>query len=274
MASVKRRPVALSALVACAVLLGACGKGGYIESVSTSSAGKAPKPSSASGGPAHTSTITPSEPAPKATSPARAQALAFARAVNLSAGDVPGFTPSQERGAQQETALEKRLGRELHACAGTGAEGDDLAEASSREFERKASLIDQAVNSQVTVSTSAAVAAKELQTLRSQRVRGCLSHYFYELLSRLQTHGLQVSGISTKYGLPPTLGTAGGFAVRVTARLEFHRIAIPFYLDYLAFVEGPAQVSLRALGTPMPFPSHLEEHLFTLLAERAKAHTA
>ena len=39
------------------------------------------------------------------------------------------------------------------------------------------------------------------------------------------------------------------------------------------FVDGPAQVSLVTTGIPLPLPAKLEEQLFSLLLERAKAHT-
>jgi hypothetical protein len=259
--AVLRRPLAIPALLACGAVLGACGGG-------------APS--------AHTQTTTSSEAPPTPGAPktpgaadahAKARAVAFAHAVNLRASDLPGFSTSHNPHRQQETAREKRLMRELRQCAGGGAVAASLVEMPSREFELKGGLVTQSVSSQVTVDGSLAGAQQELARIRSGRLRTCLAHYFSALLSGLRTRGTRVSNVATRYGSPPAPGASGTFGLRVTAKLSFERFQIPVYLDYLAFVRGSADVSLRSLGTPVPFPAHAEEGLFSLLLERAKAHS-
>jgi len=265
MAAVLRRLAAIPVLLTAGAMLAGCGR-----SAPVTSSGKP------------TAKVTTTKRAPSAPAHggahagggrARAQALAFAQAVNLRARDVAGFGASRTHEHTVETAAEKRLGRELRACAGgAGGESKGLAEASSPEFERKASIASQSVSSQVTVYASPALAAKELASFRSGRLRACLSRYFSALLSGKKSHGTSVSGVSTRYGSPPALGTTGSFGLRVTAKLSFQGIQLPFYLDYLVFVEGSAEVALRSLGTPVPFPANVEERLFSLLVARAKAH--
>jgi hypothetical protein len=43
-------------------------------------------------------------------------------------------------------------------------------------------------------------------------------------------------------------------------------------MDILGFVYGPTEVSLLSFGVPEPFPAATEQHLFSLLLQRAKAH--
>ena len=40
----------------------------------------------------------------------------------------------------------------------------------------------------------------------------------------------------------------------------------------LGFADGPLEVLLQTTGLPSPFPSALEEHLYLLLLNRARAH--
>jgi len=47
---------------------------------------------------------------------------------------------------------------------------------------------------------------------------------------------------------------------------------LPIYLDYLGFVDGPAEVTLLSSGLLRPFPAAIQQRLFALLLSRAKAH--
>jgi len=127
------------------------------------------------------------------------------------------------------------------------------------------------VSSSVTVLATSALAAKELAAIRSGHVRTCLAHYLGLLFSGQRYEGFTVGPVSIESGTPPALGTAGGFGWRVSTTIVGHGIAIPFYMDILGFVNGPAEVALLAYGFPRPFPAVIEQRLFSLLAERAKA---
>jgi len=261
MATVTRRLTAISALLATGAILGGCGKSGVV----TVTSGATPTTAKRHRAPAPRA-------APKANEThANAQAKAYAQAVNLRATDVPGFAHNRER-AHPESQSERRATRELHECAGSQAQDEGLFEAGSGEFSRKASIIRQGVSSQVAVASSASAAAETLAGLRSNRVRACLSHYFTKLLTRLGSHGASVGHVTTKYGSPPAPGTSGSFGLRVTAIVSFSGIRLPFYIDYLSFVDGAGEISLLSLGTPVPFPASIEERLFSLLVARAKAH--
>jgi hypothetical protein len=199
-----------------------------------------------------------------------AQARAYAHAVNLTAADVPGFVVSAKH-SEHETPAERRLEGELLRCTGGVGFNHGLAEASSQEFERKGGAVAQSVSSSITVLATSALAAKELTAIRSGHVRACLAHYLSLLFSGKRYEGFTVGPISIESGTPPALGTAGGFGWRVYTTIVGHGIAIPFYMDILGFVNGPAEVALVTYGLPRPFPAAVEQRLFSLLAERAKA---
>jgi hypothetical protein len=218
----------------------------------------------------HSAATTPSTTGPTGTVPTKAQALAFARAVNLTAADVPGFTVSSTH--EGKTAREKQLERQALACAGPVASEKKIAEEGSRDFELKRGILDLGVSSEVSVARTSAIAASGLSALRGAHVRGCFSHFLDQLLKDQRFGGATVGRVSMQSGTPPAPGTTGGFGWRVTATLSVQHIAVRFYMDLLGFVYGPAQVTLFSSGILRPFPASIQQQLFSLLLKRAKAH--
>jgi hypothetical protein len=241
------------------VLLSACGKGSETTSTSHSHA-------AASSGEATSAT---GSTASSSTSTARRQALAFAQAVNLTAADLPGFTPSSKQ--EGETAQEKRLQQQMLGCAGPGGSSQAFAAHSSNDYELKHEILDLGVSSEVSVAATAAQAKSELAAIRGARVRGCFKRYLSELFKGRKFGGASVSGVSIVSGSPPAPGTSGGFGWRVTVPVKLHDIQVPFYLDILGFVDGPARVTLFSSGAIRPFPAAVQQQLFSLLLNRAKA---
>jgi hypothetical protein len=207
--------------------------------------------------------------APASEAPTRSTALAFAHAVNLSATDVPGFTASATH--EHETKVEKRLQRKLLGCLGGGRSEPTLASVSSPSFKREAGIVQQGLSSSVSVTRTSAGSRRELAELRSNHTRACLQSYLDQLFKGPAFHGAPVDHVSISRGVPPSFGTTGSFAWRITVGFTVHSIRIPFYLDVLGFVYGPSQVMLLSSGLPVPFPAKAEEHLFSVLAARARA---
>lgn len=270
MLALMRPTAAIPVLVVSAALLAGCGGGGHpaVKTTrSTSSSGSAATKTTRGG-----AQTTPGAPGSAGES---AQARAFASAVNLKATDVLGFHVSTEH--EHRGAAEKRLEPELLRCvggAGANRPVEASAEASSQDFERGASILTESVSSEVTVARTPALAAKDLAVIRGGHLQGCLSHYFNQLLKSQNLHGASVGPVATKQGSPPAPGADGSFGLRFTETLTLRGLRIPFYIDILGFVKGPAEVSLFTFGVPRPFPAALEERLFLLLLARAKAHTA
>jgi hypothetical protein len=200
----------------------------------------------------------------------KAQAKAFARAVNLRAADVPGFKVSSEH--EHETVAEKRLERELLHCEGGVGGTRQLVEVGSKEFEHEDEQGDLGVQSGVTVEQTSALAAKELAAVRSARGRECFLHYLNQLFKGQKYRGANIGSASISSGTPPAPGTAGSFGWHISTTITLRGVRIPFYMDILGFVYGPAEVTLLDFAVPEPFPAATEQRLFSLLVERAKAH--
>jgi len=261
-------------------VLASCGKGGTRTVTMQASAPSAGGSSGGSGGGSSGgSKSSPSTP-PAGKSPAQEHALAFARAVNLTADDVPGFTPRSNH--DTSSAHEKQLGRELAQCTGAvgigsgqehlPGEGKSVTEQSSKDFELKHGIIDFGVSSQVSVQPSAADAREGLQAIRSAHVRKCFSRYVQLLFAGEHVKGATPGPVSIQAGVPPAPGTAGGFGWRITASFSVRGVKVPIYLDFLGFVDGPAEVTLLSSGLIRPFPAEVQQHLFALLLARAKQH--
>ena len=200
----------------------------------------------------------------------RGRALAYAHAVNLSASDVLPFRPSTRH--ESSSPGEAQAERQLRRCAGPVASATGLAEVSSKNFELRRNVLQLGVSSEVNVSHNSAQAARNLAAIRSARVRSCFSHYLEVLFKSPQFAGASVSPVSIQSGTPPAPGTTGSFGWRASATFTVQRVRVPFYLDLLGFVDGPAQVTLLSSGVLRPFPANLQERLFSLLLTRAKAH--
>ena len=205
----------------------------------------------------------------------RPRALAFARAVNLTAADVPGFSPSG--GARAGPRSQKRAEGELFACAGARGSsartgGTDLANASSPSFEFRRGIIDLGVTSEIGVARSSALADAELAALHSERVRTCFERYLRSILTLGRARGTKIGGVTIESGNPPAPGTSGSFGCRVRATFGLEGLKVPVYLDLLGFVYGPARVTLVSSGALRPFPALAQQRLFALLLLRARAH--
>jgi hypothetical protein len=257
-----RRLAVTVALLGAGGALTACGSGG--QAASATIARSAVTPPSASGAAHASATI--------AKPPTKSEALAFARAVSLTAADVPGFKASAKNAHERETPAEKRLEGELKRCAGSPSSQGQLAEVKSEEFGRETESAFQGVRSGVSVEQTPARAAQELATIRSARGRACMARYVDQLLKGQKFEGASVSPVSISSGSPSAPGTTGSFAWRIKTTVTYRGVRIPFSMDFVGFVYGPAEVMLFSFGMPQPLPAAMEERLFALLVERAKAH--
>jgi hypothetical protein len=273
MFSVSCRPVAILALIATAGLIAGCGASKHPATSTTAypSATTNSRSSSGTGTGRRAGTVAPLT---------KAQAIGFARAVNLTAADVPGFTATARHGKEHKSAAEKRLERGLTLCVGKSVNSPmDLAEESSMDFKFEHAVLHFSVSSEVSVAQTPALAAKELSAIRGNHVRECLSHYLdlllkYQILKGQRSRAINPNSISLSIsdGTPPAPGATGSFWWRITATVAIHHIKLPYYVDILGFVYGPAEVSMSSSGALRPFPAATQEHLYLLLLRRAEAH--
>jgi hypothetical protein len=252
---VQRTLPLISALLA-AIALTACGKGSVTVTVRSGTAS-----------PSQTTQTQQSSPVQPGLT--RARALAFAAAVNLRSEDVPGLHAANKTDSQ--SASGKAIEHELEHCVGVSG-SNQLAEAGSKDFEHSGGASQFDVSSSVSVSKSAALALAELAKLRSSHTKDCLKRYMSLLFKGSTYRGAVIGPVSVAEGSPPAAGADGSIGLRISTSITVRTIRIPFYLDILGFVYGPAEVSLLSSGLPVPFPAATQQHLFLSLLARAKAH--
>jgi uncharacterized protein YceK len=215
----------------------------------------------------HTAAKPPHAGAAASASPTRSHAEAFARAVNLTSADVPGFAATRRN--EGESADEKRLRGSLRACVGPVRFREGLIDAQSPSFQLKRGVLDFGVSSDVSIAPTAASAAAELTTIRQERVRRCFSRYLDLLLAGQHRSAAKLSPVSIAGGTPPARGAAGSFGWRVVASFTVQSVKLSLYVDILGFVVGPARVTLVSSGLLRPFPALVQQRLFSLLLARA-----
>jgi hypothetical protein len=253
-----RTAIAVVVLTLAATLL-ACGSSSHTAATATHVPAAASKDTAANAGSLST----------RRAPPTKKQARVFARAVNLRAQDMPGFRVSHER--EQKTQAEKRLDANLQRCTGGPSPKLQLLEANSAEYEKESDAGAEGVQSEVTVGRTRGAAAQDIAALRSARGKRCLSRYLKKLFTGKKFEGATVDNVSISVGTPPATGTGGSVALRVRATMNLRGIRARFYMDFLAFVYGPAEVTLFTFSVPQPFAARTEERLYALLVQRARA---
>jgi hypothetical protein len=247
------------ALTATTTLLAACGAG------QRTSRSSAPGSSTASAGAATLARL--SRQGSAEPHPARAEALAFGRAVNLVAADIPGAKISRKKKRKSSS------NEDLH-CEGPAGRGRKLAEVGSPRLTRGTELETEEISSHVTVRPDARAAANDLAWLRVSGAPECIAR----ALSR-RFGGRTISeghwGRFTASSLPAQVpGAAGTIAFRISTTLSFpvSEVSVPIYFDVFGFTSGPAEVALFAASATQPVPAATEQRLLSLLLVRALAH--
>jgi hypothetical protein len=217
----------------------------------------------------------------------KAQAIAYAHAVNLTASDVPELT-SAAPGAE---ASVKRRDVERARCAGAASPYSRVVNIGSARFTGATASPRESVTSSVVVWPTSAIAEQNIAADLSPRGRACVQH----LLERLAigaVRRVRVSHVSLAW-LPAPLPAAHSFAARLSLTLSAEPgrlrpglsgavvespsprarpVQISVYIDVLGFLVGPGEVNLTATGEKRPASSATEHRLLSLLYSRAVAH--
>jgi hypothetical protein len=198
----------------------------------------------------------------------KAQATAYAHAVNLKPADLPGMRATRPE-AEHVTAS---IDREATKCDGGVDPSRRVAQVHSARFAGAVAGDFEQISSEVEVMPSAALIAQNNAAIRSPRGLRCVT--------RLLTQSLAgKSGSQGRYGtlkiskLPtPLAGVDETFGYRITTTVARGPAQIPIYIDLLGFISGAAEVDLTAIGAPQPVPEEAESHLLAVLYGRANAH--
>jgi hypothetical protein len=204
--------------------------------------------------------------------PSRAQALAFAHAVNLSVADIPEASVEKKHTAAA-TASERRESQACERRAGW-RNPHTIAQASSPKLKRGQELEIERVTSSVSVLGSEQAVARQFALLSSPPVRACLARVLAHSLDDRRISEARWGHVSISRLPVNAPGTSATFGLRVLATLElpFSEVSVPFYEDVLGFAIGRAQVVLAAASATQPVPATTEQELLSLLLARARAH--
>ncbi len=199
----------------------------------------------------------------------RARARRLARALNLQASDLPGFTVASE--PERETLADKGIGQKFERCMGGQTSNEALAEASSRNFEHQAQIVHASASSSVRILATPEQASAELKALRGGHPRRCLTSFVRELLAGEAQDGASTKLVAFKGEVPLATGTSGTFAWSMAGQLTLHGVTAKFYIELAGFIYGRTKVELLSFAVPVAFPARDERDLFSLLVSRAKA---
>jgi hypothetical protein len=213
---------------------------------------------------------TASTPRGVSRRPTKAEALAFARAVNLRAADLPGAAVSHRKD-RSDTA---RTRREFDRCERLARHGRKLVDLGSPEFARGEELEKEEIASGVTIVASGRAAAREVALFASRAVRECIVRALSRRFASLIVHGASFEHFRASLLPVRASGAAATIGVRFSTalRIPISEVSVPLYVDLLAFARGPAEVALIAASATQPVPATTEHQLLSLLLSRADAH--
>lgn len=213
---------------------------------------------------------------PPASGPiTKAQAVAYAHAVNLRAGDLPGFTSSR---SETEAPKPGQLALEEIRCSGGVSPARRIAKMESTEFSSGRVFYGKVMKSTVEVWPTPAVVASSNVLSHKSRARACFVRFLKALHERTnqERKGRMQIGPFTIATVPnPLPGVSDSFltAINETRLLRSGAIRAHIYRDIFGFTTGPAEIELEAIGIGRPVPTSAEAQALQLLLDRAMANT-
>jgi hypothetical protein len=183
-----------------------------------------------------------------ATSMTKTDAVAIARAINLTPGDMPGFSASPPT----PNTGDGRFGARFDRCAGTVPTSKATADVSSEGFERATQAGYDAVSSEVSVMPASALARKDLKAVGTKRARKCMAAAFS---GQKASGGVKI--VSAKVTSLPA-PAANGVAIRIKMRVSAQGVTVPMYTDILILRRGPVEAAIGWTSGPLP-PVRAEE---------------
>ncbi len=201
----------------------------------------------------------------------RSSALAYAAAVNLKPGDVPGMqVVADEREAPAPTAK----GLALDRCYGDLGDRYHIAKVDSDKFSSVTGDEHVLIYSNVEVMPTETLAVRNNTVNASPRAFACARRFLPRALA-------EEGGPKVHFGRPVITRTPvplpGGYGVTMSAAILGLPTAIEptqprFFTDGFAFLSDRAEIGLIVTAFPRPLPAASETRLVSLLYQRAEAH--
>jgi hypothetical protein len=204
----------------------------------------------------------------------KAQAVAYAHAVNLRAGDLPGFTIDE---SEMEAPKSGRYDLEDIRCRGGVNPARRIAKIDSTELSAGRALYGKVMRSIVEVWPTPVLVVSNHTTSHSPRGRACLVREIETVnkqIDRERKGRMQIGPFTITTVPNPLPGVSHSFLTTIneTRLLRTGAIRAHVYRDIFGFVTGPAEVELEAIGYGHPVPTATEARALQLLVDRATAH--
>jgi hypothetical protein len=205
----------------------------------------------------------------------KAQAVAYADAVNLRAADVPGLQAARHQPNREAADGPYRGG--MNRCEDVAALPGDVIGISSPRFVHIGSLPLRSVSSGVYYFKSEALAHQYLAAPESARFAACLETVASNQPKTVTCEG---SNVAEPMSSDPHLSTLPASLPGVRTyglRLAVHSACgapgrSESFEDFLSFVKGNAVITLNAVSGSHPFQAAGERRLLARLYRRAQAH--
>jgi hypothetical protein len=197
----------------------------------------------------------------------RSRAIAFARAVNLTAADLADAHAS----SRQE---KERPEREFDRCGFVHQR--KVASASSPSLKRGSELETEQIGSSVTVYASEAAAQRELAALKTSSGRACAAQLLRRrFVGKTLSNGARVTKVDLT-ALPvagPPARSSVGIRLAMWVAPADQEASLPAFGDFFAFTRGPAVISYGVISFAQPEPATVDQQIGARLSNRAGAYS-
>jgi hypothetical protein len=206
----------------------------------------------------------PTETVPLRRPLTAARAAAFARAVQLTAADVPGAHPA----ARSKTPAARE--REAARCGGRTA--PTIAGGRSPELQRGRGLDRESVSSSVEVLRDQRSVEKDLTYTQTGGGLRCYEQVLRRSLHEESDPNIRLLGVQVAplHVTVPGAGPARGIRILARVAVPGAGVVVRLFVDALSIPYGPAELDLYGTSFVQPVAVRTEEQLLTLLHERAR----
>jgi hypothetical protein len=204
---------------------------------------------------------------------AKAQAVAYARAVNLRSEDLRGFS---SLGSEAEVPGPGPYALEYASCTGGESPAHRITKIASPELSAGRGFDSRLVKSNIEVWPTAAIVTSNNARSKSAHGRACLVRYIEAVdrkINRERKGQMRIGPFAIRTMPNPLPGVTDGFQTRID-ETRLHRngaIFFHIYRDLLGFASGPAEVELEAIGFVHPVAARTEKQALRTLLVRATA---
>lgn len=190
---------------------------------------------------------------------------AFAREVQLRAGDLPGSTtaPTGSDDAGDE------FGTWFARCTGTGLNPPVIAEFFTPGFYYFERGESAGFVTQLRAVPTPSEAKALISLIHSPRGFKCMQHLLPRVLEASASGGVEFHDISVSRLTNPLPPTRYSYALRIEMTESDGEREARSFVDQVGFVTGPVEIVLNSLGNPTPVNQAVEAGLVDTLYVRA-----